>query len=220
MWRCRHPNLPVERLWRIAAKRAILATGAEERPLVFGGNDKPGVMMAGAMRTYLNRYGVVARARRWRSSPMAASGYRTASDLAAQGVEISRHHRYAAARCRRRCAGGRSRHSSAAVIRPPRDGIASSGVIADRGGFDEIDRLRRARHVRRLVADHPSCLSARRKAGLVGGDDRLSWRRRSAVSWSRRIGCRAIDSVSGCLADGAEKARRVVDSLGRNGHAG
>ncbi len=30
----------------------------EERPLVFGGNDIPGVMMAGAMRTYLNRFGV------------------------------------------------------------------------------------------------------------------------------------------------------------------
>ena len=29
---------------------ALLATGAEERPLVFGGNDRPGVMMAGAMR--------------------------------------------------------------------------------------------------------------------------------------------------------------------------
>ncbi|UVC08564.1 sarcosine oxidase subunit alpha [Rhizobium sp. TH2] len=52
------PNRPVERLWRIAAKQALLATGAEERPLVFGGNDIPGVMMTGAMRCYLNRYGV------------------------------------------------------------------------------------------------------------------------------------------------------------------
>ena len=41
------PHRPVERLWRIVAKQAILATGAEERPLVFGGNDIPGVMMAG-----------------------------------------------------------------------------------------------------------------------------------------------------------------------------
>ncbi|RVK82717.1 FAD-dependent oxidoreductase, partial [Sinorhizobium meliloti] len=51
-------HLPVERLWRIVAGKALLATGAEERPLVFGGNDRPGVMMAGAMRAYLNRYGV------------------------------------------------------------------------------------------------------------------------------------------------------------------
>jgi sarcosine oxidase subunit alpha len=48
-------TLPVERLWRIVAKRAVLASGAEERPLVFGGNDRPGIMIAGATRTYLNR---------------------------------------------------------------------------------------------------------------------------------------------------------------------
>jgi NADPH-dependent 2,4-dienoyl-CoA reductase/sulfur reductase-like enzyme len=36
------PDRPVERLWRIAAKQALLTTGAEERPLVFGGNDIPG----------------------------------------------------------------------------------------------------------------------------------------------------------------------------------
>ncbi len=32
-------RMPVERLWRIVAKKALLASGAEERPLVFGGND-------------------------------------------------------------------------------------------------------------------------------------------------------------------------------------
>lgn len=52
------PERPVERLWRIVARQAILATGVEERPLVFGGNDIPGVMMAGAMRSYLNRQAV------------------------------------------------------------------------------------------------------------------------------------------------------------------
>ena len=49
---------PRQRLWRIVAPRAVLATGAIERPLVFGGNDTPGVMLAGAVRTYLNRYAV------------------------------------------------------------------------------------------------------------------------------------------------------------------
>lgn len=41
------------------AKRAVMATGALERPLVFAGNDKPGVMFAGAVRSYLNRYAVL-----------------------------------------------------------------------------------------------------------------------------------------------------------------
>ncbi len=47
-----------QRLWKIVAKRTILAAGAIERPIVFGGNDRPGVMMASAVRTYVNRFGV------------------------------------------------------------------------------------------------------------------------------------------------------------------
>jgi sarcosine oxidase subunit alpha len=47
-----------ERLWQVRAGRVILATGAIERPLVFPGNDVPGVLLAGAAQTYLNRYGV------------------------------------------------------------------------------------------------------------------------------------------------------------------
>ena len=57
------PQLPKgqarERLWQIRAKQVVLATGAIERPLVFSGNDRPGVMLAGAARTFLNRYGVL-----------------------------------------------------------------------------------------------------------------------------------------------------------------
>ena len=48
---------PRERLWRIIARRSILATGAEERPLVFPGNDRPGVMTADAAVAYARRYG-------------------------------------------------------------------------------------------------------------------------------------------------------------------
>jgi len=51
---------PRQRYWRIFAKKAVLAAGAEERPLVFGGNDVPGVMTASAMRHYANRFGVAA----------------------------------------------------------------------------------------------------------------------------------------------------------------
>ena len=47
-----------ERLWRIRAKQVVLATGAIERPLVFADNDRPGVMLAGALRSYVTRFGV------------------------------------------------------------------------------------------------------------------------------------------------------------------
>ncbi|MCB1390443.1 MAG: (2Fe-2S)-binding protein, partial [Rhodobacteraceae bacterium] len=49
--------LPRECLWRIVARRAVLAAGAHERPIAFPDNDRPGVMMAGAVRAYLNRWG-------------------------------------------------------------------------------------------------------------------------------------------------------------------
>jgi len=52
------PNLPRYRLWQVRAGRVILATGAIERPLVFPGNDRPGVMLASAVREYIARYAV------------------------------------------------------------------------------------------------------------------------------------------------------------------
>jgi sarcosine oxidase subunit alpha len=48
-----------ERLWRVRAKQVVLATGAHERPLVFSNNDLPGVMLAGAVSTYVRRYAVL-----------------------------------------------------------------------------------------------------------------------------------------------------------------
>ena len=49
---------PRQRLWKIRAKQVVLATGALERPLVFADNDRPGIMLADAARTYVNRFGV------------------------------------------------------------------------------------------------------------------------------------------------------------------
>ncbi|HEX3537549.1 MAG TPA: 2Fe-2S iron-sulfur cluster-binding protein [Stellaceae bacterium] len=54
------PELPRHRLWHIRARRIVVATGTIERPLVFTDNDRPGIMLAGAAETYLNRYGVAA----------------------------------------------------------------------------------------------------------------------------------------------------------------
>ena len=48
-----------ERLWRVRARQVILATGAHERPMVFGNNDLPGVMLSSAMVDYAALYGVL-----------------------------------------------------------------------------------------------------------------------------------------------------------------
>jgi methylglutamate dehydrogenase subunit C len=78
---------PRQRLWRIVAKHAVLASGATERPIVFGGNDRPGVMLAGAVRTYLNRYGVLPgqKAVVFANNDYAAT---TVTELDRAGVEV------------------------------------------------------------------------------------------------------------------------------------
>jgi len=52
-------HLSRQRVWRLRARSVVLATGAHERPVVFADNDRPGVMLAGAARTFLHRYGVL-----------------------------------------------------------------------------------------------------------------------------------------------------------------
>jgi sarcosine oxidase subunit alpha len=79
---------PRQRLWKIVARRAILATGAIERPLVFGGNDRPGVMMASAVSTYVNRF-AAAPGKRGVVFTASDSGWATARDLLAAGVGLA-----------------------------------------------------------------------------------------------------------------------------------
>ena len=81
------PALPRERLWQVRARDVVLATGAIERPLVFAGNDRPGVMLASAARTYCNRYGV-AVGRRVVVFTADDSAYAAALDLQAAGVAV------------------------------------------------------------------------------------------------------------------------------------
>ncbi len=81
------PDLPRERLWQVRAQRVVLAAGAIERALVFPGNDRPGVMLAGAARDYLLRYGVKV-GNRVVIATACDSAYRAALDLAAAGVEV------------------------------------------------------------------------------------------------------------------------------------
>jgi heterotetrameric sarcosine oxidase alpha subunit len=50
---------PRQRLWYIRAKEVIISTGSIERPLVFGNNDKPGIMLASAAKEYMKVYGVL-----------------------------------------------------------------------------------------------------------------------------------------------------------------
>ncbi|MFE0326464.1 sarcosine oxidase subunit alpha family protein [Streptomyces sp. NPDC058960] len=77
-----------ERVWRIRARRVVLATGAHERSLAFGDNDRPGVMLAASARTYLHKYAVLP-GRHAVVFTTNDSAYAAALDLAAAGVGIA-----------------------------------------------------------------------------------------------------------------------------------
>ena len=80
---------PRQTLWRITARQAVLAAGATERHIPFADNDRPGIMLAGALRAYANRWAVAPVAPA--ADPVAIftncdDGHRSALDLVAQGV--------------------------------------------------------------------------------------------------------------------------------------
>jgi sarcosine oxidase subunit alpha len=83
-----HAGLPRERMWQVRARSVVLATGAIERPLVFPGNDRPGILLAGAAQAYLNRYGVRVGTRAVIVT-CCDDAYQTALDLQAAGVTIA-----------------------------------------------------------------------------------------------------------------------------------
>ncbi|HEY8051807.1 MAG TPA: sarcosine oxidase subunit alpha family protein [Steroidobacteraceae bacterium] len=79
---------PRERQWQVRAREVVLATGAIERPLVFPGNDRPGIMLAAAARTWLNRYGVLPGTRAVVVTASDAA-YEAALDLQQAGLAIA-----------------------------------------------------------------------------------------------------------------------------------
>ncbi|MCU0901107.1 MAG: sarcosine oxidase subunit alpha family protein [Cypionkella sp.] len=203
------PNLPRECFWRIVAKRSILAAGALERAIAFENNDRPGVMMASALSTYLNRYGVVP-GKRIALFANTDSARNTARSLMAAGVEV------------------------AAIIDPREDAAEEPGTTVHRGavvarargrmGLREIT-IRKGASETRLSVD---CL------GVSGGWNptlHLTCHMNGRPRWSADLAAFVPNdgaipgmlvagaangsfSTHGCLAAGAEAARASLAALG------
>ena len=204
-------ELPVERVWRIVAKRAILASGAEERPLVFGGNDRPGVMTSGAVSTYLNRYGVAA-GQNVAIFTNGGAGYRTAADLVASGVGVAA------------VIDGRAQSSDVA---PAGVRIINGGAVVDTKGYHRIKGLL----VERMGHQEDIACDALAMSGGYSPIVHLACQRGAKPAWSeehqaflapdvgqglRIAGSAAgLSSLAAVLRDGAEKAHEAVGDLGR-----
>ncbi|MEX2629334.1 MAG: sarcosine oxidase subunit alpha family protein [Tistlia sp.] len=127
-------GLPRHRLWKLRTRQAIFATGAIERPLVFSDNDRPGIMLASAARSYLNRWAVKPgeRAVVFTGND---SGYATALDLRAAGAEVA-----AVVDLREAAEGPLSEQAKSAGLR-----ILSGHAVIGTQGDKRIAKLRAAR---------------------------------------------------------------------------
>ncbi|MFV1486043.1 MULTISPECIES: sarcosine oxidase subunit alpha family protein [unclassified Phaeobacter] len=196
--------------WRLVAKRAILASGALERPVAFANNDRPGIMMAGAVRSYLNRWGV-APGERVTVFANNDDAHRTARDLAAAGVHVaavidSRHDapqsdEFRVIRGAQVCnASGRQRLESLTLRSVAGEEKLQTDCLAMSGGWNPTLHLTchlngRPRWRRDLACFVP-------QEGAVPG---------LAVAGA----CGGAFSTAAALRDGAEAGARALEALGR-----
>ena len=206
----RRRGLPRECFWRIAARRSILAAGALERPIAFRNNDRPGIMMAGAVRAYVNRWGV-APGKAVTVFTNNDSGHRTARDLLDAGVHVA----------------GLidSRHDAPDL---PGVQLFRGAQICGSGGRRGLESItiRSVGGEERLATDclamsggwNPSVhLTCHMNGRPVWNEDVLGFvPRPGAIPGMLTAGaCNGTFSTAGCLRDGLAVAAETLEALGR-----
>ncbi|MEV6836963.1 2Fe-2S iron-sulfur cluster-binding protein [Streptomyces sp. NPDC051133] len=216
-------HLSRQRVWRIRAKQVVYATGAYERPVAFDDNDRPGIMLAGSARTYLNRFGVLP-GRQAAVFTTNDSAYPAALELADAGLriaavidareEVPAHWRTA---CHERGIDVRAghvvtgtsgvEHVSRAHVAPfrqgrpgDRQGIDCDLLMVSGGWNPAVALFSQARGTLRYDAATGAFVPAQapdtvRTAGAAGG----------------------TFTLAGCLTDGVDAAGRALSALGRSG---
>lgn len=206
---------PRQRLWKIVARHAVLASGSIERPIVFGGNDRPGVMMASAVSSYVNRF-AVAPGRRAAVFTTSDTGWRTAEDLLAAGIEVVaviEARSTAPAIAQRLASEGVEIHLNARVLDARGAPVRSIDVATNAG-------------VRRIRTDLLAVAGG--WSPSIGLGSNLGAR----PTWCDALNCFLLDqappglvaagaaagvfSLGTALSDGAIKARAVAEALGRD----
>lgn len=212
-----------QRIWRIRARQVVYATGAYERPVAFDNNDRPGIMLAGSARTYLNRFGVLP-GRQAVVFTTNDSAYPAALELADAGVriaavidareEVPEHWRTA---CDERGIGIRAGHvvtGTSGIERVTRAHVApfGRGNLGERQGVD-CDLL--------LVSGgwNPAVALFSQARGTLRYDDAIgAFVPADAPGNVRTAGAvGGTFTLSGCLADGVEAAGQALSALGRTG---
>ncbi|OIQ29837.1 MAG: sarcosine oxidase subunit alpha [Alphaproteobacteria bacterium MedPE-SWcel] len=203
---------PRECFWRIVAKASVLAAGAIERPIAFCNNDRPGIMTAGAVRAYLNRWGV-APGERITVFANNDDAHRTAQDLVAAGVQVT--------------AVVDSRHDA-----PDGDGfpVIKGAVVCDTAGRRRLESVT-VRSVRGEEKIQTDCLAM---SGGWNPSVHLTCHMNGRPRWNRELAAfvpvdgvvpgmevagaaNGAFSTSAALREGAAAARAALADLGLKG---
>ncbi|MBE1282609.1 MAG: sarcosine oxidase subunit alpha family protein [Rhodobacteraceae bacterium] len=208
--KARRRDVPLECFWRIVAKQAVLAAGAIERPVAFRNNDRPGIMTAGAVRAYLNRWGV-APGKCMTVFANNDDAHRTARDLVQAGVHVaalidSRHDGptsdlFPVIRGAQVCnASGRKRLESITLRTAGGEEKIQTDCLAMSGGWNPSVHLTCHQNGRPVWRDDI--------AGFVPLP--------GAVTGLHVAGaCNGAFSTANCLREGMEAAKTALDALGR-----
>ena len=213
---------PRERLWQVRAREVIFATGALERPLVFPGNDRPGVLLAGAGQSYLNRYGVRVGDRIALVTAHDAA-YRAALDLHAAGARVE------AIVDVRAAAGGELPQAARAAGLPVHEGMTVVGTrgarrVSEIAMAQAVDGRALPGTVRRVPCDAvlmsggftPSVHLFSQTRGRLAWDDASQIYLPDGGFESVRCAgaCRGQGGLSASLIDGANAAQSALRQLG------
>ncbi|MCF2871919.1 sarcosine oxidase subunit alpha family protein [Octadecabacter sp. G9-8] len=200
---------PRECFWRIVAKRSILCAGALERPIAFPNNDRPGIMTAGAVRAYLNRWGVAPG----KSVTIFANNddaHRTAVDLVEAGVKVAG---VIDSRADVQALGDYPIFTNGKVVGTKGRLGLESITVQHSGGTRDIrtDCLAMSGGWNPTV--HLTCHMNGRP---TWNDDILSFVPTDGAIPDMTVAgaARGVFSTHGCLEDGIAAARAVVDTLG------
>lgn len=214
-------DTPRERLWRVRAERVVLAQGALEKPLVFHGNDRPGVMLAGSAQTYLNRYGVLVGKR-----PVVLtshdSAWFAAFDLADAGAQVQAIVDTRADVSEDLLAGARQRGittklSHTATATGGRLRVSSIRINPVQGGQVAAGANIACDAVLMSGGWTPSLhLFSHTKGSLAWDDDRTTFLPGNTPENCTITGAsRGLWGIEAAFADGAERGREVAAQLGK-----
>jgi heterotetrameric sarcosine oxidase alpha subunit len=211
---------PRQRLWMVRASQIVIAAGAIERPLVFAGNDRPGVMLAAAARTYINRFAVTP-GRRAVVFTNNSDAYRTAFDAASAGIAVAA------------IIDGRPTPEEALVGAARERGIAvhaGHAVVAAKGGRAlravAVAPIDGAGTVTWIDCDllavsgglTPSVHLYSHTGGKLAWDETIAAFVPAAGAANMRVcgAARGVFALADCLADGARAGAAAAQALGLN----